>query len=217
MGMNDKMYVQCMHKLISTHNTHTYSYLQSNPNTAYDHERSQQLQRQLDNPVYDGDIHPPANYSSLGPAYEQVEANEGAGHTYDVINRNQQRGRNVARGRQTNTHNTSTELTSADLSSHHDYHVLETTNENKQENNYHVLKQSSQVPNNVEEHDYHVLESNSSAAVRESGREGVLQARQIQRGGDGIDPNPQDYEIPTPTMKPKGADEDGEEYSKLKH
>ena len=159
-----------------------------------------------------------------------MEANEGAGHTYDVINRNQQRGRNVARGRQTNTHNTSTESTSADLSSHHDYHVLEQSkgdedhhdyhvleqnNENKQENNYHVLEQSSQVPHNVEEHCYHVLESNSSAAVRESGREGVLQARQIQRGGDGIDPDPQDYEIPTPRMK--GVGEDEEDYSRLKH
>ena len=170
------------------------------------------------------------NYSSLGPAYETVEANKGAGHTYDVINRNQQ---NVNQGRQNvQQQNNFTEPTAADLSSHHDYHVLEQskenedhhdyhvlepTNENKQENNYHVLEQSSQVPRNVEEHDYHVLESNSSAAVRESGRDGVLQARQVQRGGDGLGPDPQDYEIPTPTMKPKGADEDEEEYSRLKH
>ena len=144
-----------------------------------------------------------------------MEANKGAGHTYDVINRNQQ---NVNQGRQdVQQQNNFTEPTAADLSSHHDYHVLEPTNENKQENNYHVLEQSSQVPHNVEEHDYHVLESNNSAAVRESGREGAQQARQIQRGGDRIDPDPQDYEIPTPTMKPRGADEDGEEYSKLKH
>ena len=198
-------------------------------------ESSLQDQRQLNNPVYDLTTVQqcsPANYSSLGPAYELVEANKGVGHTYDVINRNQQRGRNVTRGRQISPQNTSTESTSADLSSHHDYHVLEQskgdedhhdyhvlepTNENKQENNYHVLEQSSQVPHNVEEQDYHVLESNSSAAVRESGREGVIQARQVQRGGDGIDPDPQDYEIPTPTMKPRGADEDEEAYFRLKH
>ena len=155
------------------------------------------------------------NYSSLGPAYETMEANKGAGHTYDVINRNQQ---NVNQGRQdVQQQNNFTEPTAADLTCHHDYHVLEPTNENKQENNYHVLEQSSQVPNNVEEHDYHVLESNSPAAVRESGREGAQQASQVQRGGDGIDPDPQDYEIPTPTMKPRGADEDDEEYSRLKH
>ena len=146
-----------------------------------------------------------------------MEANEGAGHTYDVINRNQQRGRNVTRGRQISPQNTTTESTSADLSSHHDYHVLEPTNENKQENNYHVLEQSSQIPHNVEEHDYHVLESNSSAVVNAQQTEGEQQASYVQRGGNKIDSSSQVYEIPTPTMKPRGADEDDEEYSRLQH
>ena len=43
----------------------------------------------LDNPVYDcsaaDGTHSQTNYSSTGPAYEHVEANEGTG--YDVINR----------------------------------------------------------------------------------------------------------------------------------
>ncbi len=43
---------------------------------------------QLNNPVYDGNLPPPpTTYSSLGPSYETVNTDQGAGHSYDIINR----------------------------------------------------------------------------------------------------------------------------------
>ncbi len=43
---------------------------------------------QLDNPVYNiGNLlPPPTTYSSLGPSYETVNTEQGAGHSYDIIN-----------------------------------------------------------------------------------------------------------------------------------
>ena len=77
------------------------------------------------------------------------------------------------------------------------------------DHDYHVLEQNSHMTHN-DEHDYHVLESNSSGPGGERGQ----QASTIQ-GGD--HPDPQDYETPTPTIKPRGAGEDEEDYSRLKH
>ena len=83
-------------------------------------------QRQLDNPVYDGSAgtHSQTNYSSTGPAYEHVEANEGTG--YDVINR-----RGAPR-----PHPPMTSPGSHDPTSDQDYSILEG-------NNYHVLESSN--------------------------------------------------------------------------
>ena len=82
--------------------------------------------RPLDNPVYDGSTgtHSQTNYSSTGPAYEHVEANEGTG--YDVINR-----RGAAR-----PHPPMTPPGSHDPTSDQDYSILEG-------NNYHVLESSN--------------------------------------------------------------------------
>ena len=82
--------------------------------------------RQLDNPVYDSSAgtHSQINYSSTGPAYEHVEANEGTG--YDVINR-----RGAPR-----PHPPMTPPGSHDPTSDQDYSILEG-------NNYHVLESSN--------------------------------------------------------------------------
>ena len=81
---------------------------------------------QLDNPVYDGSAgtHSQTNYSSTGPAYEHVEANEGTG--YDVINR-----RGAPR-----PHPPMTPPASHDPTADQDYSILEG-------NNYHVLESSN--------------------------------------------------------------------------
>ena len=81
---------------------------------------------QLDNPVYDGGTgtHSQTNYSSTGPAYEHVEADEGTG--YDVINR-----RGAPR-----PHPPMTPPGSHDPTSDQDYSILEG-------NNYHVLESSN--------------------------------------------------------------------------
>ena len=68
--------------------------------------------------------HSQTNYSSTGPAYEHVEANEGTG--YDVINR-----RGAPR-----PHPPMTPPGSHDPTSDQDYSILE-------ENNYHVLESSN--------------------------------------------------------------------------
>ena len=202
---------------------------------------SSSLLRQLDNPVYDGtDVqpHPPANYSSLGPAYELVQTNEGAGHTYDVINRNQQRGRSTDQG-ELQQQNTVAESAVAGPTPDNNYNILDHTghaggqqgqhvqdqSNKKRENDYRVLEQSSETtPTNDEEHYYYVLENNSSAVSGRTRPPNILtsgnpqQPTRGQGGGDvNIDPDPQDYEIPTPTMKPRGVGEDEEEYSTLKH
>ena len=224
--------------------THTRDRHGDNQDIPLSNTESFSIQRQLDNPVYDGTTvqpHPPASYSSLGPAYELVDANEEAGHTYDAVNRNQQRGRSINQGGQNvQQQNTSTEPTAVNPAT--DYNILDHTGgqqghhiqnqgNKKQENAYHVLEQSSETtPTNGEDHYYRVLENNSSAVsgrakpqntfISTRGR-GNRNSQHPPRGEEGahvnIDPNPQDYEIPTPTMKPRGADEDDEEYSRLKH
>ena len=224
-----------------THNSHRHGDNQDIPlsNT----ESSVQVQRELDNPVYDGtDVqpHPPASYSSLGPAYELVEANEGAGHMYDVVNRNQQKGRSINQGGQNfQQQNTSTEPTAVNAAPDSDYNILDHTGgqqghhvQNQRSiNAYHVLEQSSETtPTTGEDHYYRVLENNSSAvsgrakpqntfiSIRGRGNRNSQHPPREEEGAHvNIDPDPQDYEIPTPTMKPRGADEDDEEYSRLKH
>ena len=85
-------------------------------------------QRQLDNPVYGGGTgtHSQTSYSSTGPAYEHVEANERTG--YDVINR-----RGAPR-----PHPPMTPPASHDPTADQDYSTLE-------ENNYHVLESSNTI------------------------------------------------------------------------
>ena len=84
-------------------------------------------QRQLDNPVYDGSTgtNIQTTYSSHGPTYEHVEANEETG--YDVINR-----RGASR-----PHPLMTPPASHDPTSDQDYSILEG-------NNYHVLESSNE-------------------------------------------------------------------------
>ena len=76
--------------------------------------------------MYDGSAgtHSQTNYSSTGPAYEHVEANEGIG--YDVINR-----RGAPR-----PHPSMVPLVSHDPASNQDYSILEG-------NNYHVIQLSN--------------------------------------------------------------------------
>ena len=75
------MYKQWLLQTILTHShrkskddTHTMSASTSDPTL------------QLNNPVYDGSTTVPhTTYSSHGPSYEAIGANEGAGHSYDAI------------------------------------------------------------------------------------------------------------------------------------
>ena len=187
-------------------NCFTYSQVGSDTNKLHgplnDHMSSQQPQL--------------VNYSYLGPAYETVELTKGVGHTYDIINRNQG-GNNVQ------PQNLTVQTVVDRTSDHHDYHILEQSNGHdghtvyhtleptKEDKQYRVLKEMPRKDD--DEQDYHVLESNSSVAVSTPGRQGVSQeGRHVN-----IDSNPQDYEIPTPTTKPRGAGEDEEEFSRLKH
>ena len=188
--------------------THTYIHTSNsdgNLGNTIAGESSLQDQRQLDNPVYDGTTvqpHPPASYSSFGPAYETVEANEGAGHTYDVVNRdadNRKEGRQNIRNKKSrrpemgNARESGANLIPDNNldhtgeQDHHDYHVLEQGNGNEEQHVYHVLEQSEHRNK---------------------------QGDSVRGGGD---PNPLDFEVPTPKVVSRGAGQDDGEYSQLKH
>ena len=79
-------------------------------------------------------------------------------------------------------------------------------------------------------HAYELVEANEGAGhMYDVVNRNQQRGRSVNQGGQNtstdstavnpvnIDPNPQDYKIPTPTMKPRGADEDDEEYSRLQH
>ena len=167
-------------------------------------ESSVQDQRELDNPFYDGTTvqpHPPANYSSLGPAYETVEANKGVGHMYDVVNRdadNRKEGRQNINDNPRHPEIGNARESGANLLPDNN---LDHTGE-QDHHDYHVLEQSS---GNEEQHVYHVLEQSEHRNK---------QGGSVRGGGD---PNPLGYEVPTPKVASRGAGKDEEEYSQLKH
>ena len=134
-----------------------------------------------------------------------MEANEEAGHTYDDVNRdadNRKEGRQNSRDKKPRRPEIRNARESgANLLPDNNYNVLDHTGE-QDHHDYHVLEQSN---GNEEQHVYHVLEQSEHRNK---------QGGSVRGGGD---PNPLDYEVPTPRVVSRGAGQDEGEYSQLKH
>ena len=118
-----------------------------------------------------------------------MEANEGAGHSYDIIDHNRRQGRqNIKDKNPRRPEMRNARESGANLLPDNNYNVLDHSgNTGEQDQHlYHVLEQTNPGPNNQE----------------------VMGGR---------DSNPQDYEVPASRVVSKGADQDEGEYSQLKH